>query len=214
MEIGNSLSMVENGFARQEMQRDVEITMIKNGHQAVDCLGVKLNDLASMSKGQNETLFEKLEQLQTRIEELKTLHDQAPTTHSSTVESLDNSRQEEENRNHTNHYRIMGLSESIQRLCSLATKPRSTVFSHEAQCIISDIEKLLAFISESPKLTENTEARKRKHDQTTDSDLGFIETSRKSELELDIRKMRGLLTSSELVSVNQRGLSFLKWNLI
>lgn len=204
VQIGNSLSAVGSGLAQQEAQRGMEITMIKNGHQAADCLGGRLNDLASMSKGQSETLLEKLEQLQAQIGELKSLHGQAPATHSSTGEFSDNSRREEENRNLANQCRIKELSESIKRLSSLANKPRRTVFSHEAQCIISDTEKILSFISESPQFTEINETRKLRHDQITDTE--FVEASRKSQPELDIEKMRGLLTSSELISVNQPGL--------
>lgn len=201
MEIGNSLSAVGNGLARQDTQRGMEMTMIKNSHQAVKCLWGRLNDLASMSKSQSESLLEKFEKLQSQIEELKTLPGHAPTAYSGKLE------QGAENRKLADKYRIIELSESIKRLCSLASQPRSTVFSHEAQCIISDVEKILIFVSESPKLTETNESRKRKNDQTVDAEA--IEASGKSQLRLDIGKMRGLLTSSEHVSLNQRGLSFL-----
>ena len=208
LKIGNSLSAVGRCLARQETERDKETIMIKSSHQAVDCLGVRLNDLASMSKGQNEILLEKFEQLQSQfqsqIEELKTLHGQAPTKYSSTESKLG---QEQENSNLADEYDIIELSASIKRLSSLASKPRSTVFSHEAQCIISDVEKILIFISETPKDTEANESRKRKHDQTANEE--FVGASRKSQLQIDVGKMRGLLTSSEHVSVGQRGKSLI-----
>lgn len=206
-DIGNRLNAVGSSLARQETERGAEIAMITNSHQAVDCLGVRLNDLASMSKGQNETLLEKFEKLQSQIEELKALHRQAPMAYSSKVRISDSLGQEEEIRNLANRHRIIELSEGIKRLCSLASKPRSTAFSHEAQCIISDVEKILIFISESPESIETNQSRKRKNDQI--DEVKFYEASQKSQLQLDIGKMRGLLTSSEHISLNQRGLSYL-----
>lgn len=204
--IGNSLDTVGSGLARQETEKGMEITMIKSNHQAVDCLGVRLNDLASMSQGQNETLLEKFEQLHSQIEELKALHSQAPTAISSAARISDKSEQEEETRILANKHRVVELSESIKKLCSLARKPRSTVFSQEAQCIISDVEKILIFVSEFSQFTETNGSREKKHDQT--DDVEFPEALQKSQFQLDMGKMRGLLRGSEHVSINQPGLSF------
>ena len=207
IDINNCLGAVRSGLTRQEAERGTEITLIQNSHQAVDCLGVRLNDLASMSQGQNETLLEKFEHMQSQIEELKALHSQAPTADSSTVKISEQLGEEEQISNLADKHRIMELSEGIKRLCSLASEPRKIAFSPEAQRIISDIEKILTFISESSKFTEADESRERNSDQIVD--LEFSEASRKSQLRLDIGKMRGLLESSERVSVNQPGLSYL-----
>lgn len=202
MQIGKSLSSVGSDLARQETQRSTEITMIQNGHQAAQCLGERLNDLGSMSKDQNENLLEKLIQLQAQIGELKTSFDQTSKMHPSTDGFSDNLRQEEENKNHENNHHSKELSASINRLCSLATKPRKTVFSHEAQRIISDIEKILILVSKTSKFTETNETRKRKNDQM--ADFEFAEGSIESQQGLDLRRMQGLLTSSQHISVNQR----------
>lgn len=205
--IGNSLDVTGIGLIRQETEKGMEITMITNKNQAVDCLGSRLNDLAIMSKGQNAPLLEKIEQLQSQVEELKALHGQAPTAISSTGRISDHLEQAEENKILANDHRVIEPLENVKKLCSLTRKPGSTVFSHEAQGIISDVENILIFISECPQFTEINESRKRKHDQTDEIEFPEV-LLRRSQLQLDMEKMRGLLTSSEHVSINQQGLSY------
>lgn len=202
IQIGNSLNAVEVGLARQETQRGMEFTMIQNSHHVADCLATRLSEVASMSKDQNQILLDKLEQLQNQIGELQTSHDQAYGSHSSPGEIAENIGQDEQSRDHADDDHINTMSECIKRLSSLATKPKGNVFSFEAQVIISDLENILAYVS---KVIETNEIRKQKHDQIADE--MFVEASRKSQLQTDFGKMRGLLTSSELVAVNQGDLS-------
>ena len=204
--IGNSLDAMGIDLTRQETEKGMEMTMIKNSYQEVDCLGVRLNDLASMSKCKNAILLEKFEQVQSQIEELKLLHGQAPMAIPSTVWISDKLEQAEENRILGKNHCVIELLENVKKLCSLARKPGSTVFSHEAQSIISDVEKILIFISDCPQFTERNESRKRKHDQTDEIEFAEVLLP-KSQLQLDMEKMRGLLLSSEHVSINQKGLS-------
>ena len=102
------------------------------------------------------------------------------------------------------------LSASINRLCSLATEPRKTVFSDEAQCIIADIEKILSLAFREAKSTGISETKKRKQDQLDNADIA--EASRASQRELDLKRMQGLLTSSHCIDVGQRSLSILSSN--
>lgn len=206
MAIRSSLDAIGSGLIRQETEKSIQISVPKDRHQTVDCVGARLNDLASMSESQNKTLLKKFEQLQSQIEELKALHGRASTAVSSTVIISDKLEQDEENGTHTNNHRITALTETVKKLCSLARKPRSTVFLQDAQCIISDIEKILSFISGLPQFTETNRLGKRKLDQT--DGLEFCEALPKLQLQLDMNKMLGLLTSSEHVSINQQGLSY------
>lgn len=153
MQIEKSLGTVETSLARQEIQRSMVIDMIKNSLQAAECLGERINAVPSMSQDQSENLLEKPVQLQTQVEEFKSSICQTYKIHSSTVVFSDDFRQKDEN-----NYPHEEFSESINRICSLAIKPERTVFSYEAQCIISDIEK----ISKILEPTETNATRKRK----------------------------------------------------
>lgn len=198
MQIEKSLSTVGTGLARQETQRHISIDMIRAGSQAAESLSERLTAIPNMSQNQGEILLEKLVQLQTQVEELRSAVDQASKIHPSTVEFSDNLRKKDEN-----SYPSKELSECVNRLCSLATKPKRTVFSYEAQCIISDIEKILIMVSKRSKFAEKNE--KRKVDQRTE--LEYSKASKGSQQELDLKRMQGLLTSSQLISVNQQGAS-------
>ena len=117
----------------------------------------------------------------------------------------DNSR-EEKAENYTNdNHAGNELLESIDRLCGLAIKPRTTLYSDEAQQIIAGLEKILCLVSTEAKSPETRETRKRKQDQL--ADLESAEVSRYSKQNLDLKKLQGLLISSPCISVNEQGRS-------
>lgn len=57
----------------------------------------------------------------------------------------DNSREEKAENYTDDNYAGRELLEGIDRLCGLATKPRTTAHSDEAQQIIADLEKIYAW---------------------------------------------------------------------
>lgn len=207
-QIDNSVNTLEFRLAEQATQRSKEFSMIKDGHQAAGVLGDRLDDLTSMSKEQGDVLLEKLLQLQRQVEELKSSTAKvSDKTHSRT--GLSHSLgQEQKDKGHAESLEVE-LSQSIDRLCSLASKPRGTLYSHEAHGIISDIEKILSLVAIEASSIETNKTRKRKIDQMTDANA-IVE----SQPELDIRRMQGLLTSSQLISVNERGASLAKTRFI
>lgn len=199
-QLGNGLGGLESGLTRQETQRKLDIRHIRAGHQAAERLGKRLNDLAGMSTGQYETMMEKFAQIQNQVEELQASTVRSHEMFTPRVSFSDNSRDEiAENHTHDDHAGNE-LSESIDRLCGLATKPKTTAFSDEAQQIIAELEKILSLISREAKPPETRETRKRKQDH-----LKSAEVSRNSKQNLDLKRLQGLLISSQCISVNEQG---------
>lgn len=120
--------------------------------------------------------------------------------------SFSDKSREEKAENYTNdNHAGNELLESIDRLCGLAIKPRTTLYSDEAQQIIAGLEKILCLVSTEAKSPETRETRKRKQDQL--ADLESAEVSRYSKQNLDLKKLQGLLISSPCISVNEQGRS-------
>lgn len=160
-----------------------------------------LRNLGGMSMAQNKTMMEILAQ----IHELKASAVHAHEMFTPKASSPDNS-EEEKAENHTDDDHASNeLSESIDRLCGLATKPRTTAFSDEAQQIIADLEKILSLISREEKSLETRETRKRKRNQLADLESAEESKYSKQGLGLDLKRLQGLLTSSPCISVNEQG---------
>lgn len=178
---------------------------MKAGQQAAESLEEKLNDLVGMSTRQHETIMEKLARIQRQVEERKA--STVPTSEMFTPKvSIPVNSREEKAENHTEENQAGNeLSESIHRLCGLATKPRITAYSDQAQQIIADLEKILCLVSTKAKLPEPLEARKRKQDQLADQESAKL--SRYSKQNLDLKKLQGLRISSPCISVNEQGQS-------
>lgn len=204
-QVEHHIGALGSGFARQETQRKLVIRDIKDGHQAANRLGERLNDLAGMSSGQHETMMDKLARIQNQVEELKCSIVDSHEMSTPKVTFAEDSRQEEAE-NHADDNRAGNeLSESIDRLCGLANKPRSTVFSEEAQQVIADLEKILSLISTEGKSPETYGTGTRKQDQLVYSELA--EGSRDLQQKLDLKRLQGLLTTSPSISINERGQS-------
>lgn len=201
-QLENGLSGLRSGLTGQEAQRKLDVRYMKACQQAAESLEERLNDSAGMSARQYETIIEKLARIQNQVEEHKV---SAVPTHEMLIPKVsfsDNSR-EEKPENYTNDDHAGNeLSESIDKLCGLATKPRTTVYSDEAQQIIADLEKILCLGSTEAKSPETRETRKRKQDQL--ADLESAEISRYSKQNLDLKKLQGLLISSPCISVNEQ----------
>lgn len=175
--------MLQTGTDSQVLKQNNDLlNQLENGLSGLES---GLTGLAGMSIAQYETMMEKLAQIH---EQLKASAVHAHEMFTPKVSSPDNSK-EEKAENHTDDDHASNeLSESINRLCGLATKPKTTAFSEEAQQIIADLEKILSLISREAKSPETRKTRKRKQD-----------------LGLDLKRLQGLLTSSPCISVNEQG---------
>lgn len=193
-QLKDGLGGLQNGLTGQEAERKLETHLMKAGQQAAESLEGRLNDLAAMSTRQHETIMKNLARIQNQVEEVKASTVPTPGMFEG---KADNNTEDNQAGN--------GLSESIDRLCSLATKPRTTVYSDQAQQIIADLEKILCLVSMEAKSPEPLGARKRKQDQQ--AGLEFAEVSRYPKQNLDLKKLQGLLISSPCISVNEQGQS-------
>lgn len=204
-QLDNSLSGLQSGLTGREAQRKLDIHHMKAGQQAAESLEERLNDLAGMSTRQHETIMEKLARIQNQVEERNASTIPTHEMLTSKVPFSDNSREEKAENYTDDNHAGNELSESIDRLCDLATKPRTTAYSNEAQQIIADLEKILCLVSTEPKSPDTRETRKRKQGQV--DDLESTKLSRISKQNLDLKKLQGILISSPCVSVNEQGWS-------
>lgn len=202
-ELKVDLGGLQNGLTGQEAQRKLETHLMKAGQQAAESLEERLNVLAAMSTRQHETIMDNLARIQNQVEEGKASTVPTPEMFTPKVAMSDNSREEKADNNTEDSQAGNGLSESIDRLCSLATKPRATAYSDQAQQIIADLEKILCLVSMEAKSPAPLESRKRKQDQQ--AGLEFAELSRYPKQSLDLKKLQGLLISSPYISINEQG---------
>lgn len=96
------------------------------------------------------------------------------------------------------------LSESIERLCQLAEEKPRTVHSVEAQSIIDDLETLLDAVLMTDS-TLNARAQKITNRKMPYDVIGY--SGQQAECRRDLKRVRGLLTSSTAIEVNRTGLS-------
>lgn len=200
--------MLQTGNDSQVLKQNNDLLeQLENGLSGLER---GLTGLACMSMAQNETMMEKLAQIH---EELKASAVHAHEMFTPKVSSPDSSK-EEKAENHTDDDHASNeLSESIDRLCGLATKPRTTAFSDEAQQIIADLEKILSLIPREAQSLETRETRKRKQDQLADLESAEVSRYSKQCVDIDLKRLQGLLTSSPCISVNEQGRLFLSFEV-
>ena len=105
---------------------------------------------------------------------------------------------------HTHPSGYDGLQASLSRLRQLAQQKQKTVFSAEADAIIHDIEQI--FFTPLNEERDERSSRDNKGKRRRDS----IESNSKGdelEYQHEIKRIKGLLTTSHCVAVNDKGLS-------
>lgn len=97
------------------------------------------------------------------------------------------------------------LFESVGRLCSLASQTERMVYSDEAQSLIDDLQHLLgAALKQASKPSIKGEFLKRKQVLADTTCSGTAASD--IEYERDLKRIKGLLTASSDVAVNQAGM--------
>ena len=169
--------------------------------QALRMLGDKMEDIASLSTEQSNTLeaiFELLKQ-QFSAKSQEKGGEIVPAEAAETSEDVDM----DANANASSSG-YDGLQDSLSRLRHLAQEKQKTVFSTEADAIIHDIEQIFF-----PPLNAKRDERsakdnkgKRRRD-SADSDRNSDEL----EYQHEIKQIKGLLNASHCVAVNDKGFS-------
>ena len=171
--------------------------------QALRMLGDKMEDIASLSTEQSNTLeaiFELLKQ-QFSAKSQETSGETVPAEAAETSEDVDI-----DSNAHASSSGYDDLQDSLSRLRHLAQEKQKTVFSAEADAIIQDLEQIFfpTLNAEQDERSDKDNKGKRRRD--------FIETdSNGDELEYqhEIKRIKGLLTASHCVAVNDKRFSLM-----
>ena len=169
--------------------------------QALRRLGDRMEDIASLSTEQSNTLEAIFELLKQQF----SANNQGTSGATVPAEAAEPSDDTDMDPNaHANSSGYDDLQASLSRLCHLAQEKQKTVFSAEADAIIHDLEQIF-FTPLNAKRDERSSKDnkgKRRRDSTESNS-----ESDELEYEHEIKRIKGLLTTSHCVAVNDKGLS-------
>lgn len=169
--------------------------------QALTRLGDKMEDIPSLSPEQSNTLEAIFELLKQQF----SANNQGTSGATVSAEAAEPSDDTDMDANaHKNPSGYDDLQASLSRLRRLAQEKQKTVFSAEADAIIHDIEQIFftQLNAERDERSSEDKKGKRRRDSTESN-------SESDELEYqhEIKRIKGLLTTSYCVAVNDKGLS-------
>ena len=176
-------------------------TSDQRSSQLLRMLGDKMEDIASLSTEQSNTLeaiFELLKQhFSARSSEAR--GKTVPAEAAETSEDVDMDANA-----HTSSSGYDDLKESLSRLRDLAQEKQKTVFSAEAEAIIQDLEQIFfpTLNAEREKRPDKDNKGKRRRNSTESNS-----NSDELEYQHEIKRIKGLLTASHCVAVNDKGSS-------
>ena len=169
--------------------------------QALARLGDKLEDIPSLSPEQSNTLEAIFELLKQQF----SANSQGTSGETVSAEATEPSDDTGMNTNaHTNPSDYDDLQASLSRLRQFAQEKQKTMFSAEADAIIHDIEQIFF-----TPLNEERDERSSKDNKGKRRRDSIESNSESEELEYqhEIKRIKGLLTTSHCVAVNDKGLS-------
>ena len=171
--------------------------------QALRMLGDKMEDIASLSTNQSNTLEAILELLKRQFS-AKSQEASGGTVPAEAVETSEDVYMDANA--HANSSGYDDLEESLSRLRHLAQEKQKTVFSAEAEAIIQDLERIFfpPLNAERDERSNKDNKGKRRRD-FTESDSNGDEL----EYQHEIKRIKGLLTASHCVAVNDKGFSLM-----
>ena len=196
-------TVVALGQMRDNMQgiRAASQASDQSSSQALRMLGDKMEDIASLSTEQSNTLEAIFELLKQQFSE-KT---QEPKGETVLAEAAGTSEDVDMEANaHASSSDYDDLQDSLSRLRHLAQEKQKTVFSTEADAIIHDIEQI--FFSPLKAERDERSNKKNKGKRRRDSTECNPESD-ELEYQHEIKRIKGLLTTSHCVAVNDKGLS-------
>ena len=169
--------------------------------QALTGLGDRMKNITSLSPEQSNTLEAIFELFKQQF----SANNRGRSGATVPTEAAEPSNDTDMDANaHTNSNGFDDLQASLSRLRRLAQEKQKTVFSAEADAIIHDIEHIFFTplnAERHERLREDKKGKRRR--DSTDSDSG----SEELEYQHEIKRIKGLLTTSHCVAVNDKGLS-------
>lgn len=162
-----------------------QIQQVQNG---VDAVAVKITSMQSLSVRQSVGIAERLEKLETEVARMS-LRNKAPVNDYGIHDNMW-AAPLEETQNST-------ILESIRSLCGLVDRQERHIESDEAQDIIEDLEILL----------HDLDSSKSNIQRAFTSTVAMESLATERELSRDIRRFRGIVSSSTDVTLNHFGAS-------
>ena len=178
----------------------------KSTCQALEEMSQKIHDLSGLSIEQSTTLDAILELLkqQSAIRSQQSAAEAVPHEAIDVSDNVETKNQAHEASDDDD------LQDALYRLCHLAKEQGKTLFSAEAESIIRDVEQMLAFLlkaEEGDKSVKTRSKRRRasyENDSYDDQDLQYRH---------EVKRIKGLLTASHCVGVNERGVYKMLYDL-
>ena len=172
--------------------------------QALKMLGDKMEDIVSLSTEQSNTLeaiFELLKQ-QFSAKSQETSGETVPAEAAETPVDVDMDANA-----HASSSCDDDLQDSLSRLRHLAQEKQKTMFSAEADAIIQDLEQIFfpPLNAERDERSDMDKKGKRRRD-SADSNRNSDEL----EYQHEVKRIKGLLTASHCVAVNDKGFSHMR----
>ena len=169
--------------------------------QALTRLADKMEDIPSLSPEQSTTLEAIFELFKQQF----SVNNQGISGHTVPTEAAEPCDDADMDANaHANSSVYDDLQASLSRLRHLAQEKQKTVFSTEADAIIHDIEQIFFPTLDGERHERSREDKKGKRRRdSTDSNS----ESEELEYQHEIKRIKGLLTTSHCVAVNDKGLS-------
>ena len=169
--------------------------------QALRMLGDKMDDIASLSTEQSNTLEAIFELLKQQFP-AKSPEASGEIVRAEAVETSEDVDMDENAHASSSDYD--DLQESLSRLRNLAQEKQKTVFSAEAEAIIQDLEQIFFLrlnAERDERPDENNQGKRCKNSTESDSNSDELEYQH------EIKRIKGLLAASHCVAVNDKGFS-------
>ena len=166
--------------------------------KALDEMSERMQGLAGLTTGQSSTLNSILELLKKQVVDRSPQKVAESNPHRPTSPSADSGTETAAPQNSD----ADALEDAIDRLCEFVNEKDKVLFSAEADSLICDIEKMMIFLSENidcGKAVQNHGKRKGVPDEKYCNDDQDLQYRR------EVKRMKGLLTSSGCVAINGKG---------
>lgn len=164
--------------------------------QAANQISAKLESLSQVSQAQSETIIQLLRQIQ---QQNSSQHVEEPT-----AASTETPRDAPAQACSFNHHRHVegDITDTIDRLCLLASKKPQTVSSDEAQSVIEDLESILNIVvtREEEAVCLQESSGKRKRDQHIDPPV----SSSEKQYWRDAKRVRSILSATQSIVINEK----------
>ena len=184
-----------------EIVEGLRVTSQASNHstrKALDEMSGRMQGLAGLTTDQSSTLSSILELLKQQVVDRSPQKVAESSPYRTTSPSADSGTETTAPQNSDED----ALEDAIDRLCEFVNEKDKVLFSAEADSLIYDIEKLLIFLSENIdccKAVQNKGKRKGVTDDTNCNDDQDLQYRR------EVKRMKGLLTSSGCVAINGKG---------